>query len=184
MVAEKEKDRSIRFITPSYDELFRIPDGATIKVTYPDRESIQKCRYIDDYHLYVGRTVYHICEFAEIVKRNKGACVPEEEIQADETAWEIGSNYLTIQKSDEGWDYTLYDRNYNGIDGGRLDKRCGMLEAREEILKMHGMEFRTRYKKDPGDVEMMVANAENQKIDAVKKSARHNEKRSPKKRIR
>ena len=43
--------RGIRFITPDYNEKFRIPDGDEIRVTAPDGESHDyECRYIDDYH--------------------------------------------------------------------------------------------------------------------------------------
>ena len=34
------KDRSIRFITSKYDELFRIPDGGKVKIDYPDRSFV------------------------------------------------------------------------------------------------------------------------------------------------
>ena len=40
----------IRFIDSQYKELFRIPDGGTIQVDYPDRHYAAKCHYIDDYH--------------------------------------------------------------------------------------------------------------------------------------
>ena len=59
----------IRFINSGYDEQFRIPDGGTIQVEYPDRTFSAKCEYIDDYHTYVGSEVYHICQFAEVLER-------------------------------------------------------------------------------------------------------------------
>ena len=60
-----EKEHSIRFINSSYDTLFRIPDGGTVEVQFPDRKFSAKCEYIDDYHTLVGDSVFHICEFAE-----------------------------------------------------------------------------------------------------------------------
>ncbi len=53
-------EHSIRFITSNYDELFRIPDGGTILVRFPDRQLVEKCSYIDDYHTKIGNSVYHI----------------------------------------------------------------------------------------------------------------------------
>ena len=56
----------IRFITPRYQEKFRIEDGDQIRICYADGEEVDKvCRYIDDYHLEIGNSLFHICEFAE-----------------------------------------------------------------------------------------------------------------------
>ena len=44
-----EKEHSIRFINSRYDTLFRIPDGGTVEVQFPDRKFSAKCEYIDDY---------------------------------------------------------------------------------------------------------------------------------------
>lgn len=60
--------RGIRFITPSYQELFRVEDGDMVRITtklgeFRDRTA----RYIDDYHVELrgpnGDNLYHICEF-------------------------------------------------------------------------------------------------------------------------
>lgn len=34
------------------------------------------CRYIDDYHVEVGRNLYHICQFAELMERNGNTVIP------------------------------------------------------------------------------------------------------------
>ena len=68
-----EKDHSIRFINSNYDTLFRIPDGGIVEVRFPDRAFSAKCEYLDDYHTMVGDTVFHICEFAEMVERQGGS---------------------------------------------------------------------------------------------------------------
>ena len=68
----------IRFIDSRYKELFRIPDGEHIIVT--DRYGKMKsypCRYIDDYHLEVGRNLFHICEFAERMEQDCCTYRPE-----------------------------------------------------------------------------------------------------------
>ena len=79
MSERNEHEHSIRFITTDYEELFRIPDSGTVLVTFPDRQFAEKCSYIDDYHLKVGNSVYHICQYAEILKQNGGHCEPEPE---------------------------------------------------------------------------------------------------------
>lgn len=62
----KQAARGIRFIDSHYNEKFRIQDGGTVRVQCTDGARFDEpCRYIDDYHVEVGRTLYHICEFAE-----------------------------------------------------------------------------------------------------------------------
>ena len=63
---EKAK-AGIRFITPDYEEKFRLPDGGRIRVTQKDGSSREmSCRFIDEYHMESSSgSIYHICEFAE-----------------------------------------------------------------------------------------------------------------------
>ena len=68
--------KSIRFIDSQYHDLFRIPDGGMIQVTYPDRSFAARCEYVDDYHLKVANELFHICQFAEILERGGGSCQP------------------------------------------------------------------------------------------------------------
>lgn len=51
------------------------------------------------------------------------------------------ANYLHIQTSDEGYDYTIYDaKNQQEVDGGCLaNPDISLLEARKEIFAIHGM---------------------------------------------
>ena len=73
----KNAERGIRFITPNYKELFRIPDGDSIRITHSDGNQIDRvCRYNDDCHLEVGDNIYHICEFAEMVGRTHSTVIP------------------------------------------------------------------------------------------------------------
>ena len=73
----QQAERGIRFIDPNYKEKFRIPDGDSIKIQYAwGEDSIRQCRYIDDYHLEVGRDLYHIAEFAVRMEQNGHTCIP------------------------------------------------------------------------------------------------------------
>ena len=73
----KQARHGIRFITPNYQEKFRITDGEKISITLSDGEQFDRtCRYVDDYHLEVGDLVFHICEFAERMERNKSTVIP------------------------------------------------------------------------------------------------------------
>ena len=70
-------EKGIRFITPHYKEVFRIPDGDQVRITTSDGEKMDYvCRYIDDYHVEVGRNLYHICEFAERMEQAGNTVVP------------------------------------------------------------------------------------------------------------
>ena len=141
-----EKEHSIRFINSSYDTLFRIPDGGTVEVRFPDRTFTAKCEYLDDYHTKIGDTVFHICEFAELLEHQVGTVHPEPEITADEAAWQLGHReYLALQRTDSGFDYTIYSKNFKLMDGGQLDApELNMKQAREQILEMHGLVWRNR----------------------------------------
>ncbi len=67
----REAERGIRFIDPHYHELFRMPDGGQVRLTYRDgRSVVRTCRYVDDYHAEIGSNLYHICEFAEMCEQS------------------------------------------------------------------------------------------------------------------
>ena len=72
--------RGIRFITPSYKELFRIPDGDSIRIIRPDGTHTDKtCHYIDDTHVEVGGgwdRIFHIGQFAEQMERCGNTVIP------------------------------------------------------------------------------------------------------------
>ena len=57
--ATMNEPKEIRFIYPDYQEKFRISDGDQVIVTYPtgDRKAFV-CKYIDDYHVLVGRNAF------------------------------------------------------------------------------------------------------------------------------
>lgn len=70
-------NKEIRFIDSHYNELFRIPDGGKIEITYENGEKhIRECKYIDDYHTKVGNNTFHICQFAETMERNGNTYKP------------------------------------------------------------------------------------------------------------
>lgn len=73
----RNAEQGIRFITPNYRERFRIPDGDTVRVQRRDgthRDFV--CRYIDETHLEVGNSLYHICQLAEMMARQGSTIIP------------------------------------------------------------------------------------------------------------
>lgn len=143
----KEKEHSIRFINSSYDTLFHIPDGGIVEVRFPDSCFTAKCEYIDDYHTRVGNTIFHICEFAEHLEGRHGSVQPEPEVLTDQAAWQLGhKEFLALQRTDTGFDYTIYTDSLRLIDGGQIDDpSLSMKEAREQILESCGFSSRNRF---------------------------------------
>lgn len=81
-------ERVIRFIDSEYHTLFTIKDGESIVITRFDGEKmVLPCKYIDDCHVCVGNSAYHICEFAEMQECNGNTYVPS----APKISGEIGT---------------------------------------------------------------------------------------------
>lgn len=97
----------IRFITPFYQEVFRIPDGDMIRIR--DRDGISRdriCRYIDPYHLQVGgSSLYHICELAEMNAHMGATVIPLRSSLPDKcyAALETEDNIILIEKGESGY---------------------------------------------------------------------------------
>ena len=147
MSERNEHEHSIRFITTDYEELFRIPDSGTVLVTFPDRQFAEKCSYIDDYHMKVGSTVYHICQYAEILKQNGGRCEPEPETELAKAAWQLGHReYLMLERTDFGFRYEVLTKDFLSRTQGQLDRpEWTMNQAREYVLDLAGLDHRSRF---------------------------------------
>ena len=135
---DENNKQDIRFIDSRYRDLFKLPNGGFIQVSYPDETVIKQCVFIDPYHTQVENNVFHICEYAERMERIRATYQAEPEIMGDEAAWKIGRDkYLAIQACDEGYDYSLLNEYFVDMDGGVLENtELSMLEARAEILKI------------------------------------------------
>ena len=70
--------REIVFRDERYKEKFRIKDGESIKITvaYDGEELVRKCRFINETHLTVGSSAFHIDELMERMKRVGNTCEP------------------------------------------------------------------------------------------------------------
>ena len=167
--ADDPKDRSIRFITSNYDELFRIPNGGKVKIDYPDQSFIAPCEYIDDYHTWIGGEVYHICQFAEILEQGDGKVSPEPEMLQDRAAWQLAHReYLTLRATEDGWDYAIYDKSFGELDGGQIDlKTITIQECRDMILQDRGWQNRNLAEWDYDMVEERAADVAEERLNSV-----------------
>ena len=136
-------ENDVRFIDPQYNELFRVPDGGVVQMTYPDgHQRSEKVEYLDDYHMKIGSTVQHICEFAERMARSRGIVEPEPLTQQDCRAWNLEYDYyLTVQAADNGsWEYALYQGDCCLLERGKIDApELRIEEVRDEILYSHNL---------------------------------------------
>ena len=77
----KNAEQGIRFITPEYRELFRIPDGDKIRIRTSDGKVLDRtCRFIDETHMEVEYAatseLFHICQYAELTQRAGSTVIP------------------------------------------------------------------------------------------------------------
>ena len=112
---DKDK-RDIRFIDSAYRTLFTIKDGESIVITRFDGEKmVFPCKYIDDCHVCIGNSAYHICEFAEMQERNGNIYVPS----APKISGEIGTYEIYQIPATADVDY--YFRSYEAAKGNSLE---------------------------------------------------------------
>lgn len=81
-----QEERSIRFITPEYDDLFTLPDGAKLLLQYPDgsTKTVPCKAYPDGHHFTLGNGgVLHICQFAELCRKNGITYAPAHSLPKD-----------------------------------------------------------------------------------------------------
>ncbi len=85
-----ENIKMIRFIDSDYKELFCIPSGANIKITYPPGDSrgtvFRQCKYIDEHHFSLsgGIATLHVAQFAERMEALGAKYEPEFQLQSAE----------------------------------------------------------------------------------------------------
>ena len=135
-------ENDVRFIDPMYNELFRVPDGSVVQMTYPDgHQHSEKVEYLDDYHMRIGSSVQHICEFAERMARSHAIVEPEPLTQQDCRAWNLEYDYyLTVQADNGSWNYALYQGDCCLLERGKIDAPELMIEeVRDEIMYTHNL---------------------------------------------
>lgn len=104
--------RMIRFIDSEYHTLFTIKDGESIVITRFDGEKmVFPCKYIDDCHVCIGNSAYHICEFAEMQECNGNTYGPS----APKISDEIGTYEIYQIPATADVDY--YFRSYAAAKG-------------------------------------------------------------------
>ena len=85
----------------------------------------------------IDRNYAEICKERGITQEKEA--VEQEPATAQERLYTVDDKYLHVQRSDEGFDYTLYDKaSKKEIDGGQLDSDFPLImDAAQEICKLH-----------------------------------------------
>lgn len=136
--------KDIRFIDSHYKDLFRLPDGGSIRITFADGDSaVRKCTYIDEYHTQVGNNVFHICQFAELMERNGSTYKPEPEPEPERmVATNMGKmpieDYREIVALQHGFDSYADMRSQgfcigNGMDSDIEPKKESVVDKLAEV---------------------------------------------------
>lgn len=105
--------KGIRFITPEYSDLFRIPDGDKIRITTSDGKVLDRtCRFIDATHVEiesgVASEIFHICQFAELTQHAGSKVIPLRSSLPEKcfaAAMDTGETVVIIKGAD-GWEPT------------------------------------------------------------------------------
>lgn len=136
----RQARRGIRFITPNYQERFRITDGEKVRITLSDGEQFDRvCRYIDDYHLEVGDLTFHICEFAERMSQNRSTVVPLRSDLPDccYSVNKVTGEIIILKKGEKGFyrtDITTKGREESRELADFQNKKLGVTKAQEAAM--------------------------------------------------
>lgn len=140
---EKAK-QDIRFITPGYKELFRIPDGDKIRIQHSDgKHKDFGCRYIDDCHLEVcdrWHNLYHVCEFAELMERNGNTVIPLRSALPAQCFSVLPSSgeLILLTKGEQGYapcyDFSVADARQNQEFADDRNVKNGVTKAQEAAM--------------------------------------------------
>ena len=150
-------DKTIRFIDSDYRELFQIPDGASITITYPPGDGrgtlTRPCQYIDEAHVRVGNSDYHVCEFAERMEALGAKYQPADQLRDMElTSFTPGEERFFTYNREEGntcVGHLAGDFNYQGDrfhahwQGRKNDRNTSEFQA-----ELHSAVYALRYQYD------------------------------------
>ena len=144
----QQAERGIRFINPNYKELFRIPDGDKVRITYADGEKVDRtCRYIDDYHVEIGsgwNSLLHICQFAEMMEQNGSTVIPLRS-SLPEQCYSVlpdTGELIIIKKGESGYYRTDIDMGSKAENRALADEynaKSGISKAQEQAMSAGSM---------------------------------------------
>ncbi len=136
-----DSGKMIRFIDSSYNTLFYVPDGGNVVLTYSDgKKAVRPCKFIDEYHTQVGHSVYHICQFAEIMEHNGTSYVPEQAQKLPEACYgtlPLSGELILIKKGEKGYhkcSNSSPHREQNEMTAAQNNRRMGVTLQQEAAM--------------------------------------------------
>lgn len=139
----QQAEKGIRFIDPNHKELFRIPDGDRIRITYADGKKDDRiCRYVDDYHVEIGsgwNSLLHICQFAEMMEQTSSTVIPLRS-SLPEQCYSVlpGTGELVaIKKGESGYyrtDIDMGSKEENRAVADEYNAKLGVSKAQEQAM--------------------------------------------------
>ena len=140
----EKAEQGIRFITPSYKELFRIPDGDYVRILCSDGSHRDRwCRYIDECHVEIGSgwsNLYHICQFAEMMERNGNTVIPLRSSLPGQCFSILPSSgeLILLTKGEQGYspcyDFSTPDAKQNREFADDRNMKNGVTKAQEAAM--------------------------------------------------
>lgn len=155
----KRAEKGIRFITPDYKEVFRIPDGDQIRITRSDGTQLDRvCRYIDETHTEVGSNLYHICEFAERMEAAGNMVIPLRSSlpeQCYSTLLDTGK-VVILKRGETGYyktDIPFMSKEEASALVDKYNGKLGVTKAQTEAMKAGSMFGWTAPAADPANYD-------------------------------
>lgn len=136
-------ESGIRFITPDYQKLFRIPDGDKIRIfTHSGEARDRVCRYIDDYHMETtdgfSTTIYHFAEFAERTEQTGSTVIPLRSSLPEKcfSVSEYSNDLIEVTKGHSG--YSHVEKELGSLTpreaADRLNRELGVTKEQEQAM--------------------------------------------------
>lgn len=142
----KKAAKDIRLIRSDYSIMFKLEDGDKIMIKYSDGETkTQECRYIDEYHAQIGGSIYHICQFAELIERNRATVIPYRDSLPEKCYVYVDTHdiYAIVTKGKDGYkpfEQAKYpDKERNREYVAKLNKELGVTDKQAGAMTMAAM---------------------------------------------
>lgn len=137
-----DEKKMIRFIDSDYNDLFSIPDGGTIFLTYSDGKKAERtCKYLDPTHFEAGNYCWHICEFAERMEQNKTRYapfpLPDNMPFRCYAVNRISGDMILLKYGENGYfkcNYSLYSKTENQRKADEINACLGVTKAQAAAM--------------------------------------------------
>ncbi len=137
-----DEKKMIRFIDSNYNDLFSVPDGGTVHLTFSNGEKADKsCKYIDPTHFEAANHCWHICEFAERMERNQTRYapfpLPDNMPFRSYAVNRVSGELVLLKYGENGYfhcNYSLYNKTENQSRADKINGLLGITKAQAAAM--------------------------------------------------